>query len=196
MNKKVILSLALIILAVAAVGGATMAWFTDSAKLDNTFTAGTLVIEGSDYWVGYDPGAVWQNVNPGDCKDKSFTINNIGSKHALLRFKWTGEWVGMPEGNVGLVTVTAPAGWVKDGDYYYYVNGPLVPSTGTVTFALKVCIDGAGTDNKYQGKSFSLDFTFEAIQASNNASGDLWGVDSAYNNPPSELAVDWKEFKF
>ncbi len=63
MNKKVMLSVAIILLAVAAVGGATMAWFTDDAVLENTFTAGTLEIDAEDYWKGSETSE-WNNVNP------------------------------------------------------------------------------------------------------------------------------------
>lgn len=207
MNRRTILSVAIIILAFAAIGGGTMAWFTDEVALENTFTAGTLDIEGSDFWTGFAPGAIWNNVNPGDCRNKEFTINNNGTKNALIRFQWDGEWgemVGntwtpMVDGDPTLVTVTAPTGWYEhtDGWWYYTPNpaDPLAPGA-KLEFALKVCIAGAETGNEYQGKSFKLNFTFEAIQASNNASGDLWGVDSLYNPADVMTAANWNGFDF
>lgn len=44
MKKKAIFSIMIILLAVAAIGGATMAWFTDTAEVENIFTAGTVKI--------------------------------------------------------------------------------------------------------------------------------------------------------
>ncbi len=196
MNRRTILSVAIILLAVASVGGATMAWFTDSVDLDNTFTAGTLTIDGSDYWIGHTQGEIWENVNPGDCKDKVFTINNTGSKFVLIRFSMSGEW-DMVDGDPDLVTVTAPAGWKSqvdgDGVTWWYSNSKIAPADD-FEFVVKVCIDGAGTGNEYQGKSFELDFNFEAIQASNNASGDLWGVDSIYDPADEMTAAKWTGF--
>lgn len=196
MNKRTILSLAIIILAFVAIGGATMAWFTDSAELTNTFTAGTLEITGTDYWQGYAPGDIWENVNPGDCKDKVFKITNAGSKNVLLRFSWSGEWQGM-DGDDDLVELTAPAGWKSkvdgQGITWWYSESKVAPGD-IFEFSLKFCVDGPGTDNKYQGKSYKLDFDFEAIQASNNASGDMWGVDSVYEPADEMTAANWKRF--
>ncbi len=197
MSRKAILSVAIIILAFAAIGGATMAWFTDSEELTNTFTAGTLTIDGSDYWKGYEPGDIWDNVNPGDCKDKVFKITNTGSKYVLIRFSMSGDWLDMVDGDPDLVTITAPDGWESkvdgQGVTWWYLNEKIAPE-GFFEFELKVCIDGAGTGNEYQGKSFKLDFDFEAIQASNNASGDLWGVDSLYNPADEMTALNWIGF--
>lgn len=192
-----ILSLAIVILAFASIGGATMAWFTDDVALTNTFTAGTLTIDGSDHWFGYEPGEIWDNINPGDCRNKLFDITNTGSKFVLLRFSMSGDWVDFAEGNPDLVTITAPAGWTSKADNagitWWYYGGKIAPGD-KIEFELKVCIAGAETGNEYQGKSFKLDFAFEAIQASNNASGDVWGVDSVYN-PPTEMTADkWVGF--
>lgn len=204
MSKKIIISMAVILLVVAMSLGSTMAWFTDSVELENTFTAGTLDIDGSDYWVGYEPGDIWDNVNPGDCRDKKITITNEGSKNALIRFQWDGswgdiiegEWTDWAAGDVGLVEVTAPDGWTFHDGWYYYDDNPLAPGSDPFEFTLKVCVDGPGTDNDYQGKSFKIDFTFEAVQASNNASGDEWGIDSLYDPADDEAAENWDGFDF
>lgn len=92
MNKKVLMSLAIIILVVAAVGGATTAWFTAKAELENTFTAGTVLISADEVDVlEGDMG----NVNPGDCFTKLIDIDNDGSKKIFLRLRMAevSEWV-------------------------------------------------------------------------------------------------------
>jgi len=47
----------------------------------------------------------------------------------------------------------------------------------TISFRINVCFDGPLTDNNYQGAEFTLGTAFEAIQSSNDASADLWGVE-------------------
>jgi predicted ribosomally synthesized peptide with SipW-like signal peptide len=205
MNKRVFLSAALILLAVALIGGATMAWFTDSEELTNTFTAGTLEIDAEDYWKGSE-GSHWDNVNPGDCDDKVFEIINKGSKHSLIRLQFAGEWgeyvndlwVAMDPQDADLVTVTAPSGWTYYAGWWYY-DGKLAPDMDPddpFTFEFKVCVDGPNTDNDYQGMSYKFVFDIEAIQASNNASGDAWGLDSLYDPADEETALNWDGFDY
>lgn len=198
MKKKIILSILVILFVAAASLGATMAWFTSSVTLDNTFTAGTLIIGGEDTWESLD-GDDWENVNPGDCKGKEFTITNEGTKNALLRFKFDGSWgewendmwAEMADSDPDLVTISfnEPSDWYLHTDGWYYYLDRMLPADDIdyedLEFALKVCVDGPGTGNEYQGISYKLDFTFQAIQASNNASGGLvadggWDVDSWY----------------
>lgn len=186
MNRKIVLSLMVISLAFAAIGGATMAWFTDQVELENTFTTGTLIIDAEDQWRGTD-GADWLNANPGDCKEKDFTVTNKGSKRMYVRFNFDGAWItplpNAPEGFVAdnsLVTIKPSEGdlpyWTKIDKYWYY-NG-LLPGDEDckINFTFLVCLDGPGTGNAYQGASFKIDFTFDAIQVTNEAVNDVWGV--------------------
>ena len=184
MNKKVVLSVLVIVLAIAAVGGATMAWFTDAEELTNTFTAGTLIIDADDEWrelIGED----WTNANPGDCKEKDFTVKNDGTKRMFVRFSFDGAWVTpLPNAPVGfvpdndLVTIKPAVGdldnWTFVDGYWYY-NG-LLESGDEITFTFLVCLDGPGADNDYQGAKFAITFNFEAIQVTNEAVNDVWGV--------------------
>lgn len=183
MNKKVVLSVAIILLAVAAVGGATMAWFTDSEEVTNTFTAGTLIIDASDEWSNYI-GEDWTNANPGDCEDKEFTVTNDGTKRMFVRFSFSGEWTDLPKAaedfvpDNGLVTIEPADGdldnWTFIDGYWYY-NG-LLESDETINFTFKVCLDGPDTDNNYQGATFTISFNFDAIQVTNEAVNEVWGV--------------------
>ncbi len=99
MNKRTILSLAIILLAFAAIGGATMAWFTDTATTNNYFTAGELSIGAVDEWKvtkfggGDEVAIVWDNANPGECQIKEFEITNKGNKKVYIRFNHVGHWV-------------------------------------------------------------------------------------------------------
>jgi predicted ribosomally synthesized peptide with SipW-like signal peptide len=92
MKKRWILSVLIVVLAVAAVGGATMAWFTDQSEpVDNVFTAGTVIITATETEVSDQ--SVLDNMNPGDCVEKEFTIINEGTKGIHLRAKFTAKWV-------------------------------------------------------------------------------------------------------
>ena len=200
MKTKIALSMLVILFVLAASLGATMAWFTDSEDLTNTFTAGTLEINAEDNWEGYGLEEDWENVNPGDCKDKEFRITNIGSKHSLIRLQFEGEWgeyvaedwVIMVDQDADLVTVNAPAGWTLHDGWWYYdgILEPDMDASNPFEFVLEVCVDGPGTGNEYQGMSYKFEITVQAIQASNNASGEAWNVDSWYFDTDGVTSMD------
>jgi hypothetical protein len=98
MKRKVIISALIILVAVAASLGATMAWFTAStAPIENVFEAGTVGIS-ADEKVSWsdadfaDSQATRMNWNPGDCDWKLFRITNDDSKGIYLRASFTGKW--------------------------------------------------------------------------------------------------------
>lgn len=190
MKGKVLLSLLVIALAGTLIAGAMGAWFTDDADVPTAeFTAGTVRVnadDGPEYFLTEDKS--FENVNPGDCGKVVWYIINAGSKAAELRVKLDESW-----GEDGLSTDNfyyAPAegsGWVlypdEDGLWLYYTGGP-VPGTfnddaslddRTVKLPLIVAFDGEATDNKYQGKVFTLSGKVYAVQASNGAPGEVWG---------------------
>ncbi len=91
MNKKVWTSLLVIGLAVLAIGGGTLAWFTAQAFIEpNEFTAGTVKIEAGESW-GEEYKV--ENWNPGDCTDREITVEVTGSKRAFLRVHINEKWV-------------------------------------------------------------------------------------------------------
>jgi len=181
-----LISMLVIALAAAAIGGATMAWFTDEAEVpDVTFTAGTVDVE-----VDNNPAIATledrsiENVNPGDCATICWNIRNVGTKRAELRVKVDSGWVGEVE-EAEQVVFFAPkpdSGWVmyedEEGLWLYYINGPVAPVAGDdegVKLCLVVGFDGPSMDNRYQGLSYSIGGTVYAVQASNGAPEDLWG---------------------
>lgn len=87
MKAKLFLSLLTIVIAVALVGGATMAWFTDeSGPIENVFTAGSIEIESG----GKEK---FENWNPGDSDIYQFCVENTGSKDARVRLNMSeGRW--------------------------------------------------------------------------------------------------------
>lgn len=90
MNKRIFLSILVIMMALAAMGGATVAWFTaESEELTNEFTAGTVTIEANESGTYSDPVENW---NPGDEDDKNITVEVTGSKTVYLRAHLTEGW--------------------------------------------------------------------------------------------------------
>ena len=191
MNKKVWTSLLVIGLAVLAIAGGTLAWFTSqSGPIENVFTAGTVEIEADeDITSGVDTMSNW---NPGDCAVKEFTITNSGTKKIVLRTtalaEMHGQWYEQDgitewtptalENGVPPVMITVVEDeshkWTLLGDYYYYDG--VIESESEVKLTLKVCLNGPQLTNDYQGKMFKMSVGFAAIQASHDASGDAWGV--------------------
>lgn len=88
MNRRTIISLAIIFLAFAAIGGGTMAWFTDADEVDyNQFTAGTLLINIDGFEdIIVEEGKVVNpdRLNPGDEWCYEFLVENEGNK----TFNW------------------------------------------------------------------------------------------------------------
>ena len=207
MNKKNLLIGSALVLAALLVVGGTMAWFTAAAgPVTNTFKAGTVEIELHDVQMGDNeeettfPTAGISNVNPGDEYDKIVYVENTGSKAIYVRVKLTPGWKD-DEGNSLALEVGTPAvpmatfpivgdKWVfhTDDGWYYYTEplaGAVVDVANAVTTHLieKVKFAGAAMTNDYQGATFTLKVEAEAIQASNGAALDQWGVD------PSTLAI-------
>ncbi len=201
MKTKILMSVLAIGLAVALIGGATSAWFTDKADIaEAEFTAGT--VEVRDGKIVDTPSATFKNINPGDTRTVKWEIKNIGTKKAEFRVKLDKRWfidrddykvsderferlkkeygVNSRSGlealmNTKYVTFEpANNNWVKKGNWLYYVKGP-VEKNEKVELELDVTFDGKKIDNRYMGAKFALDGVVEAVQASNDAPKDVWG---------------------
>lgn len=172
MKKRNVMLVSAILLVVLLVAGGTLAWFTASAgPVVNEFTAGTIEMKLMDYFCER------VNVNPGDCYPKNIYIKNTGTKRMFARIKLTREFVGMPSGNLDLVSYDILYGWVLHTDGYYYYPFEIAPGFLTPPIIEEVCFDGPGMGNEYQGKQFILTAESEAIQVTNGAALAVWGVD-------------------
>lgn len=199
MNRKIFTSLLIIGMALAAMVGGTLAWFTAEAEITpNTFIAGTLEIDANETWDYEDEGLT--NWNPGDCTDKEIEIEVTGTKRAFIRVLITESWEGTEDGLHDVVTnerdISNVNWWVGDkawpGDHaewqmlatadgtYWYYKGMFDPNEDDgpkkVTVLTKVCLAGAETGNEYQGATYTLSMNFEAIQVTHEAVFDVWGV--------------------
>ena len=191
MKTKITLAVLVVALAAALVAGTMGAWFTAEDELPVAeFKAGTVAINVDGLEVGGEELSEQpiENVNPGDDFDLCWRIVNTGTKRAQLRVKFEKEWVAGEEGGedlspsvVGLSL--AKEQWrLEDDGYYYYMDGPLAGTFADadgaeVELCVNVKFDGSSMGNKYQGAQFKLSGKVEAVQASNGAPFEVWGID-------------------
>jgi predicted ribosomally synthesized peptide with SipW-like signal peptide len=76
--------------------------------------------------------------------------------------------------------------WVDGGDGYWYYTGseydPIAPDD-ELELCFKVCLDGEGATNEFQGGRFKLNAKFEAVQSSNFAPFYEWNGITFYGEP-------------
>lgn len=109
------------------------------------------------------------------------------------------EYKGVDLSNIATMNISTDWTYVdgnetnlEDSDkakYWYYLDQVLRKDTDgyeeEMIFFTEVCFS-EDADNLFQGAEYVVSVKFEAVQASNNASGSEWGVNSSYNNAPPE----------
>lgn len=142
------------------------------------------------------------NWNPGDVNKIAFYVNNSGTKDIQVRAKLTAKWVDKNGNPVNLstdvVNIALPKGsdWYleKDGTYHYrgYLQGIKGGETAEAAnhpsnseLNLTVTLKGAETGNQYQGLTYQIIPTFEAIQNSHSDSWS-WASFDTYNSNPAQ----------
>lgn len=156
MKTKIFMSMLVIALAAALVGGATMAIFTDAeTSVGNTFTAGTVDITVGTTTLAVNSG----NMAPGDTRTGSFTVTNAGT--LALRFDVSAVGSGALFTAQGVAPGNTPA-----------TIGPLPQdvvlapgASSVVTFAVTLPLTAG---NEYQGDSGIVNLTIAAEQTANN----------------------------
>jgi predicted ribosomally synthesized peptide with SipW-like signal peptide len=181
MKKRNLMLGSAILLVVLLVAGGTFAWFTATTEeVTNSFTAGTLDIELIDEFEGA------LNVNPGDCYEKIVYVNNLGTKRAFVRIAKDMVFDN-PQLDLGVVTYELGEGWVEHDGYFYYTEELAAKDGNTIDrttdlFAMnenetQICFLGAEMGNDYQGAKLDINIKAEAIQVTNGAAADEWGID-------------------
>lgn len=204
MKNRMLLGILVFALAAALVGGATMAWFTDAAKTETVdFQAGTLMIDVDDPVLQDNQREHFDinRLNPGDCWEYKFGVDNVGTKSAnwLLYMCWQ-DVVGrdnnkLPEGQQELLQ--NKAGYGTNGlsevlEWTFLVDGvevttepvklaagsplvinmaPFAAGPGTKTVTARACLPGLETGNEYQGARMDAYFGVKAWQTTNSAPG-------------------------
>lgn len=168
MNKKVLSTVLAGALAVTAVVGGSLAYFTDSAEKKNTFTVGNVDITLTEpNWEG-DGSEDAPEAYPGEPLAKDPTVKNDGANPCFVRIKVDGldslSAAGMITYRTNYATGELGDGWVKGSDGYFYYNTVL--EVGATTDALFDQIvmptdltNGDGTTE------YNVVVTAEAVQA-------------------------------
>jgi len=197
MKKTNLVLGSVVVLAALLIVGGTMAWFTAEAEpATNKFTAGTVEIELHDVQMGDNeeeitfPTAGISNVNPGDEYEKIVYVENTGTKAVYVRVKLTPAWtkganpLDLKVNGVDMATFPIVGDkWFLHTDGWYYYTDPVADGESTQHLIEEVIFAGKEMTNDYQGATFTLKVEAEAIQASNGAALDQWGVD------PSTLGI-------
>ena len=189
-NKKTLVALALV--ALVGIVGATFAYFTSSATLSNEFTTGTYSTSVTEEFVSPD------NWTPGTTTQKKVNVTNNGSVEVAVRAKYTEKWTAADKTTVlsgtrnseKVAQFTIGSDWELATDGYYYYNDTLGTNETSTDFISSVTFNPnfileEGTDIKctttkengtttvscanlttgYAGATYSLDITIETIQA-------------------------------
>lgn len=181
-NKKIAISVFSILISLSLMGGATFAYFTDTATSgQNTLATGTLNVE-IDQTAGIfqntTPVTNWQ---PGEERQIRFDVTNDGTLPVYLRAAATGDWANTAL-DENLVKVTLVEFWNGSawqtlasnpsgltGFVYYSIGGldsGLIELAGADRehFRLTVLLDPSA-NNSYQGQNFNAIITVQARQA-------------------------------
>lgn len=168
MNKKVLSTVLAGALAVTAVVGGSLAYFTDSAEKKNTFTVGNVNITLTEpNWEGNGSEDA-PEAYPGEPLAKDPTVKNDGANPCFVRIKVDGldslSPAGMITYRTDYTTGGLGDGWVKGSDGYFYYDTVLeVDATTNALFDQIVMptdlTHGDGTTE------YNVVVTAEAVQA-------------------------------
>lgn len=186
MKKKIVALCLCIALAVVAIGGATLAYFTDSKTATNTFTVGNVKIKLDEKDITKTDGSRTERGNaytiyPGATVEKDPTVTNTGENAAYVRVKVVANNVKTMADQLGqgvdlatIFTGFASTKWTRAGDptvspdgetYTYVYNYNTTLAKGANTGALFTNVVIPGTITNMGDKTITITITAEAIQA-------------------------------
>lgn len=163
--KKKILAVALAAsMAVLAVGGSSLAYFTDTDSADNVFTVGNIDVVLTEPNWDAEGEAEAEDMYPGEPVAKDPTVTNTGANPAVVRIKVT-----FPDGydftyRTDYVTGKLGNNWVDGGDGYFYYTLPLDTNDSTDALFDQVVL-GTNVTNDYTGEEKHIEVKVEAVQA-------------------------------
>ncbi len=174
-----------VMLAIAAIFGVTAAWFISTAGASGTVTTAetkvALVVGGAD-GTAYTTAATENST--------AFSKTNIVAGDNIIDevgFKMTtntataGVYVRIKLDATGDLAVSATtAGWIQDGDYYYFgtanTKTGLTPVTDTTYHKFCDAVKLADKSND-QKKSTTVSVTVETVQVANQGDTIAWNND-------------------
>ncbi len=200
MKKKVlILSLAVIALAVLATG--TLAFFTYEDTAHNVITSGGVTIEVIEKMKGEGdtlvdfPEEGIPGVMPGTSVSKIVSVKNTGLSEAWIRVSVeqaiTGAdkqpLPGVIRENIPVMSFTVDGDlWIEEAGYYYYTKA--VPAGESTEVLFREVVFAPQMGNEYQGCTANIIVYAQAVQAANNAIPEGGDVTDVKGWPEKEVA--------
>ena len=180
--KKKLIVLALAAICIAILAGGTLAYFTGETTAHNVITTGGVEVELIETTDGGEtfPVEGITGVMPGQSVGKEVTVKNIGPSEAWVRIELVGYFDNSGEFDPQKDGERAPSSpiellphpddnpdWELGEDGYLYYTKPLAPGD-TTSAAISKVVFKPEMGNEYQGTTFTLDVTAQAVQTANN----------------------------
>ena len=184
MGKKKIIGLCLAVGLMVGVVGGSLAWFTDSDTVTNSFSTAGENDEGDKNGIIIDEN--WnedeaKNILPGTTVNKDVRVKNHATYDQLIRVKFnvvdksTGKKLDLDHVKLNFVN-NYDENWMKNVEgnntWYYYKN---IVNAGDLTEYLLDSVKLLGTaGEEYKNGAFDVVVDAEGIQATNGAVSDAW----------------------
>ena len=167
MKKKLVAGGLVAALAATAIGGATLAYFTDEKEANNTFTVGNVQIDLTEpAWTAEGGGAEQaKEAYPGEALAKDPTVTNKGANPCVVRIavEWD-DTIGEMEYRTNYVPNALGEGWVDGGDGYFYYTKVLDNGIATTALFDQIVVPTSLTNDDAQTE-YNVKVTAYAVQA-------------------------------
>ena len=172
MKKKILALCLVVVLAVTAVTGATLAYFTDTTETKkNVFTVGNVDIELTEPNWTVSGSVDAPDVYPGEALKKDPTVTNTGANPCFVRVSVTGL-DALSAGNMityetNYVPGALGENWVLYTDGYFYYTKVLASEEVTTALFDQIRIPTTLTNanGEEYAEVYSVDVYAEAVQA-------------------------------
>jgi len=168
MKKKILALCLVVVLAVTAVTGVTLAYFTDDDAATNTFTVGNVSIDLTEPEWDENGSEDAPEVYPGEALAKDPTVTNDGLNPCFVRVSVEGldclGDAGMITYRTDYVDGALGTDWVLHSDGYYYYTKVLAAGETTDALFDQIVIP-TGLTNGDGEAEFDIDVTAYAVQA-------------------------------
>ena len=185
MGKKKIIGLCLAVGLMVGVIGGSLAWFTDTDSVTNSFATegnGENLNNGIKIYEEFDKAAAGK-VLPGAEVNKDAKVINTATYSQLIRVNFEKVWKNANGKNLNLdfiqlkyqnVTTSNEANkWIDGNDGYYYYNG-VVPAGVATEYLLDSVKLSDEANNDYKNVGYDVIVNAEGIQATNGAVSNAW----------------------
>lgn len=192
--------------AAAVLVGGTLAWFTSTDTVTNSFKAGgngtDQTTDGVEIWEKFDNVEAGK-ILPGKTIDKEVQVQNTATYNSLIRVKLTPTITSGGSTEEKLAKINLIFGdnvikkdesiegntngkWMEGNNGYYYYLGNVAPKGYTTMLLKDVQLDPTA-GNEFKDVTFDVVVDAESIQTDNGAYADAWS--DAGDAVLAELAI-------